>query len=97
LNLLIQFFNEHQVLCSLAAGYIWSAFVSALPAPSAQSGPLYRFWFSFFNLLAANISRAQNTRVESSPNFAQAVNAVNTQIGVKKAVVEVDPTKGVGQ
>jgi hypothetical protein len=94
LNLLIQFFNEHQVLCSLAAGYIWSAFVSALPAPSAQSGPLYKFWFSFFNLLAANISRAQNTKVESSPNFAPAMNALNAQHGVKKAVVEMDSSKG---
>lgn len=85
-----QFFTDHQVLCTLGAGYVWSAFISALPAPTAASSTLYRFWFSFFNVLAANISRAQSTRIESSPNFASAVNTINAQHGVEKAVVEVD-------
>ena len=68
----ISFVVAHQVLFTLALGYVWSAFISALPAPTAQSGPWYRFFFSFANYLAANISRAKNSAVESSPNFLPA-------------------------
>lgn len=72
MNSVWNFIVAHQVLFTLAGGYIWSAFISALPAPSATSGPWYRFLFSFANYLAANISRAKNTAVESSPNFLPA-------------------------
>lgn len=66
------FVVAHQVIFTLIGGYIWSAFISALPAPTAASGPWYRFLFSFANYLAANISRAKNSAVESSPNFLPA-------------------------
>jgi hypothetical protein len=85
------FFQAHQVLCTLAAGYTWSAFISALPAPTATSTALYRFWFSFFNYLAANIARAQNSKVESSPNFVDAVNIQNAKTGEAKIVVPITP------
>jgi hypothetical protein len=92
-NTIWQFLNDHQVLCTLAAGYTWSAFISALPAPQAASGTLYKFWFSFFNVLAANIARAQSTRVENSPNFQEAVNKVNAQSPTEKPVVVVEAPK----
>lgn len=62
--------------------YVWSAFISALPAPTAQSSGMYQFWFKFLNVLAANISRAKSTAVEGSPNFTPAVQqAVRVQNG----------------
>ena len=69
-----QFITDHQVLCTLTVGYVWSAFISALPAPTASSSTMYQFWFKFLNVLAANIARASSTKVEGSPNFQQAVN-----------------------
>ena len=57
--------------------YVWSAFISALPAPTAASSGMYQFWFKFLNYLAANISRAKSTAVEQSPNFQDAVQKVN--------------------
>lgn len=90
-NTIWQFLTDHQVLCTLVAGYTWSAFISALPAPQATSSTLYRFWFSFFNVLAANIARASSTKVESSPNFQAAVN--NLPGPVDKPVVVVEAPK----
>ena len=91
MNTIWQFLNDHQVLCTVAAGYTWSAFISALPAPQANSSVMYQFWFKFLNVLAANISRAQSTRVEGSPNFAAAFNAQNAKAGTEKVVVEMPP------
>ena len=81
-------------ICSFltaAVQYVWSAFISALPSPTATSSAKYQFWFKFFNVLAANISRAQNSKVESSPNFVDAVNAQNAKTGTEKRVVEMTP------
>ena len=77
------FIMAHQVLCTLAVGYVWSAFISALPAPTAASSTMYQFWFKFLNVLAANISRAQNTKVEASPNFHAAIQLQQNQAGPK--------------
>lgn len=71
------------------AGAVWSAFVSSLPAPTAQSTAKYQFWFKFFNTLAANFARAKSTAVENSPNFAAAVNAQNAKTGTETRVVEM--------
>lgn len=56
--------------------YVWSAMIGALEAPTAQSSSSYKFWFKFLNGLAANIARAKNTSVESSPNWVPAVKQV---------------------
>jgi hypothetical protein len=82
------FIVAHQVLCTLAAGYVWSAFISALPAPTATSGTGYKFVFSFLNVLAANIARAKGATVESSPNFQAAVNVQTAQAGIAPIVVQ---------
>ncbi len=69
-----QFVIAHQVLATVSVGYVWAAVIGALPAPTATSGMPYQFVFKFLNILAANITRATNTKVESSPNFQAAVN-----------------------
>jgi hypothetical protein len=88
---IVPFFYAHQVLVTLGAGYLWSSFISALPAPQATSSTMYRFFFTFLNVLAANISRANSTKVESSPNFQAAVN--NLPGPVDKPVVIVEAPK----
>jgi hypothetical protein len=68
-----QFIIAHQVLFTLGAAYVWSSFISALPAPTATSSTFYQFAFKFLNVLAANIARARNNAVESSPNWTDAL------------------------
>jgi hypothetical protein len=60
------------ILGTFATQYAWSAFIGALPAPTATSSTGYQFAFKFLNILAANISRASSTAVENSPNFNDA-------------------------
>jgi hypothetical protein len=86
MNSLWSFIVAHQVLVTLVVGYTWSAFISALPAPQINSSPFYVFIFRFFNVLAANISRAQSTRVEQSPNFQAALNKQTDLAGVAPIV-----------
>lgn len=73
MNSLYNFAVAHQVIATLAIGYVWSSFISALPAPTATSGAFYVFAFKFLNVLAANIARAKGPQVENSPNFQAAV------------------------
>ena len=73
------------------AQFVFSAFVSSLPAPTATSSAKYQFWFKFFNTIAGNLSRAKMTAVESSPNFQDAVNKANAQAPQEKPVVVVQP------
>lgn len=91
MSTIMAFFYAHQVMCTLAAGFIWSSFISALPAPTATSGGAYKFFFAFFNVLAANISRASSTHVESSPNFQDAVNAMPGPKNKPVVIVEANP------
>lgn len=39
--------------------HVLSAFIGSLPMPDAKSSNLYRFFFNFANVLAANYSRAK--------------------------------------
>jgi hypothetical protein len=91
MSTIIDFLKAHQVLCTLIGGYVWSSFISALPSPQATSSQIYTFFFKFLNVLAANIARAQNSKVESSPNFQAAVN--NLPGPVDKPVVIVEAPK----
>jgi hypothetical protein len=88
MNTIWQFMIAHQVTCTLIAGYIWVAFITALPAPTAQSTRFYQFAFKFITVLAANIARASNTTVESSPNFQAAVNIQAKQAGLPPIPVQ---------
>jgi hypothetical protein len=91
MNALWNFIQAHQVICTLAAGYTWSAFISALPAPQVNSSMFYSFIFKFLNVLAANIARAQNSSVEKSPNFQAAMNKQTDMAGVAPITVVPQP------
>lgn len=64
--------HYHPAIAAIIGYWIWSALISALPAPTAKSSTFYVFLFRFLNTLAANIARAYSTAVENSPNFAAA-------------------------
>ena len=82
-------YTNHPYVMTLGTYYTLSAFIGALPAPTASSSPLYKFVFSFSNTQGGNILRALSTKVEASPNFQAAVN--NLPGPVEKPVVIVDP------
>lgn len=88
MSTIVTFVTAHQVLVTLALGYVWSAFISALPSPTATASQFYQFSFKFLNVLAANISRASSTRIESSPNFQAAVNAMPGPVDKPVVIVE---------
>ena len=71
----------------------FSRVVSALPAPTAKSTDRYVFWFKLLNNLVGNKSRANDTSVESSPNFQDAVNLHLAKQGEDKIVVTIPETK----
>jgi hypothetical protein len=73
MDAIISFIQAHQTTAALAGFYVLSAFIGALPAPTAESGQFYKFFFAFANTLGANIARARSTAVEGSPNWAPAV------------------------
>jgi hypothetical protein len=82
------FLVAHQVLATVVVGYVWSSFISALPSPTAQSGQFYVFAFKFLNVLAANISRASGSKIESSPNFQAAINKQTDMAGIPPISVQ---------
>ncbi len=86
-----QFIVDHQVLSTVSVGYVWAAVIGALPAPTATSGMPYQFVFKFLNILAANITRATNTKVETSPNFQAALNIQTDLAGQKPIQVVPSP------
>jgi len=93
----VQFLSQHQIVVTAiltwAANSGFTIFATSLPAPTAQSSTSYQFWFKLLNNLAANLSRAKNTAVESSPNFQDAVNLHLAQQGQNKVVVTIPETK----
>jgi len=74
---LVSFYQAHPSLVALGGYYIVSAFIGALPAPMAGSSQLYLFFYKFLNTLGGNLTRAFGTKVEKSPNFADAVQKMN--------------------
>ena len=81
----------HSTISSLIAYYVAISFVGSLPAPQATSSMFYQFTFKFINTLAGNLARAYSSKVESSPNFAAAVNIQNAKTGEQKVVVPLTP------
>jgi hypothetical protein len=88
------FVTTHSTISSLVAYYIAISFTGSLPAPTATSSMFYQFCFKFVNTLAGNLTRAYSSKVESSPNFQAAVNALPGP--VNKPVVIVDPNAPAG-
>ena len=59
---MIELIKSHPVTSSLAAYYIFSSMVSALPTPSENGNKLYQFFFNFMHLLSANVLRIPQLR-----------------------------------
>lgn len=75
---IIQLFQQHPYYSTAILTYLSttgvSAFINALPAPTATSSQGYIFFFKLVvGLVAGNPSRARNNAVESSPNWQAAV------------------------
>jgi hypothetical protein len=78
-NFIVNLFNQHPFWTTAITTWITttgaSAFVSSLPAPTNKSTQFYIFMFKFLNrVISGNFSRANNSSVESSPNYQDAVN-----------------------
>lgn len=93
MNALVSIYTNHPYIATLASYWTLSAFIGALPAPTATSSQIYVFIYKFTNSLGGNIVRALSTRVEASPNFQAAVNNVNAQSPTDKPVVVVETPK----
>lgn len=91
MNWLASIYAQHPTMSPIVTYWTISCFIGALPAPQANSTQFYRFVFSFANALGANLMRAFSTKVESSPNFQQAVVKQNTNEGIVVPVV-ITPT-----
>jgi hypothetical protein len=87
------FIVAHETISTLVAYYVAISFTGSLPAPTAKSTMFYQFFFKFVNTLAGNLARAYSSRVESSPNFQDAVNIQNAKAGTEKLVVEMPAAK----
>ena len=87
----INFLGQHQIVATAVLTWLansgFTMFATSLPAPTAQSTSRYQFWFRFLNNLAANVSRAKQNSVESSPNFQAAVTKQTDLAGVPPIAV----------
>jgi hypothetical protein len=75
---------------------MWSAYVSSLRAPTAQSSQAYVSFFAIANYLAFNFSRAKTPKVEDSPNFQAALNLQQRDAGQRETVAKPQPPSGTG-
>jgi hypothetical protein len=60
---MFQFFIQHQFWVAVAAYWLFSAAVSALPEPSSTSGPGYLWLYRFCHTTAGNLSTAFGNRI----------------------------------
>lgn len=89
MNFITGIYTAHPYISTLVSYWMLSAFIGALPSPTATSSQIYVFVFKFSNSLGGNLLRALSARVESSPNFQDAVNIQNAKTGTDKIVVEM--------
>lgn len=87
MNPAVQFFfhteTGHFILYIVASNAIGS-----MPSPGAASTPFYVWAFRFLNGMASNLTRAFASKVESSPNFQDAVNKLPGPVNKPVIVVE---------
>ena len=60
---IIVFIKLHPTTFALGAYYLMSAAVGALPMPDATSHVFYKWFFTFSNTLAANVTRAFSAKL----------------------------------
>lgn len=63
MNGIILFAKAHPTALALGAYYVMSAAIGSLPMPDTSSHVFYRWFFSFANTLAANVTRAFANRL----------------------------------
>jgi hypothetical protein len=68
-----------------------SCLIGGMPSPTKDSSVAYRWTFRSLNLLAANLFRAKNTTVETSPNFQAALDVQTEKAGLP--LITVQPPK----
>ena len=88
MNIIVGIYTAHPYIATLVSYWVLSAFIGALPSPTANSSALYVFIFKFSNSLGGNLLRALSTKVESSPNFQNAVNQLPGPVNKPVVVVE---------
>lgn len=96
MDALIQLLSAHPVVVTAIVTWFTnnfaSAFINALPAPTAQSSEKYKFfWKLSLQLIAGNHERAKNTAVENSPNFQGAIDVQTKLAGVSPIAVQQVP------
>jgi len=64
---LIAFIKLHPTTFALGGYYLMSAAVGSLPMPDANSHVFYKWFFTFSNTLAANVTRAFATKLPGAP------------------------------
>lgn len=82
MNDLIDYIKQHPLVvwgmfvstCTWIFNNLATRVISALPAPGKNATEKYIFWFKFFNRLVGNSARAENTAIEQSPNWQDAIN-----------------------
>jgi len=57
-----QIILQHPTFAVLAAYYVFSSAIGALPTPNAASSAFYQWFFGFSHVLAGNIMRVVATR-----------------------------------
>jgi hypothetical protein len=88
MSYLLQFVMHSQILHSLLSYAAFSALVDGMPAPTKDSGIAYQWTFRSLNLFAANPFRAKGTRIESSPNFQDALDIQTDKAGLPRIDVK---------
>lgn len=81
MNSFFSVYASHPYIATLVTYWGASAFIGALPAPTATASQLYLFLFKFTNTFVGNLLRAYSSKVETSPNFQQAVVNQNVSDG----------------
>lgn len=89
------YISAHQATSTLVGYMVFSNFVGSLPSPQANSSGFYKFFFSFANALASNLTRAFSQRIEGSPNFQGALDKQTAMAGQPQITAQPVPTPKV--
>lgn len=75
-----QFYQQHAYIATVITTWLFNmiitAMISNMAAPTKDSSSGYVYWFKVLNTIMGNITRAQKSAVENSPNWSAAVTKV---------------------
>ena len=66
---MFEFVIEHQFWTAVVIYWIFSAAVSSMPEPGANSNPCYLWLYSFLHSLAGNITTVFGTKIPGLKTF----------------------------